>query len=122
MTLVQERAIAKLEAEKDLTGAGRVEKAIAGDTAKALMEFCRQSVDFATAVYNGGSFEECCKGICKGVSGSISDFDIFQRAVKHYLPNADIKYRMEISVGAAAEEAATGNMIHIDFDLESFLE
>ena len=122
MTLVQERAIEKLEVEKDLTGAGRVEMVIAGDTAKALIEFCRQSVDFATAVYNGGSFEECCKSICKGVSGGISDFEIFQRAVKHYLPNADIKYRMEISVGAASAETTADKVIHLDFNLESFLE
>lgn len=120
MTTVQERAIEKLNNEKKLTDGGKVEKAIAGETAKALIEFCTQSIDFATAVYNGGSFEECCKAISKGVGGHVSDFEIFRRAVQHYLPTADIKYRMEIT---AAEPAKTeSKVIHIDFDLESFLE
>ena len=119
MELVQERAIEKLENEKKLTDGGRVEKAIAGDTAKALIDFCKQSVDFAMAVYNGGSFEECCKAISKNVGSSISDFEIFSRAVKHYLPGADIKYRMEIIAGAV-EKATESNVIKLDFNLENF--
>lgn len=121
MTTIQERAIEKLDNEKKLTDSGRVEQAIAGDTAKALQEFCRQSEDFALAVYDGGSFEECCKAVAKGVSGSISDFEVFRRAVKHYLPGADIQYRMEITVNAKTKQADT-NVIHLDFDLASFLE
>ena len=120
MTTVQERAIEKLENEKELTGGGRVAKAIAQETAKALQEFCRQSVDFATAVYDGGSFEECCEAISQGVGSSISDFEVYKKAVQHYLPSADIKFCMEIHVGEAAK-AEPENVIRLDFDLENFL-
>ena len=110
-----------MESEKTLTSAGRVEKAVAAETANALIEFCRQSVEFASAVCFGGSFEECCKAICKNVGSSISDFEIFRRAVKHYLPNADVKYRMEITVGARSARTQSGdNILKLDFDLENF--
>lgn len=120
MTTIQERAIEKLENEKNLTGGGRVAKAIARETAKALQEFCRQSVDFATAVYDGGSFEECCEAVSQGVGSSISDFEIYRKAVQHYLPNADIKFCMEIHVGEAAK-AEPENVIHFNFDLANFM-
>lgn len=123
MTFVQEQAIEKLTNEQKLTDAGKVEKAIAADTAKALMEFCRQSADFAAAVYNGGSFEECCKSIAKGVGGSISDFEVFRRAVRHYMPQADIKYKMEITAATSTQsEPLESKVLNIDFDLGNFLD
>ena len=122
MEKVQEQAIAKLESEKTLTSAGKLEKAIAAETANALMEFCSQSVEFASAVVLGESFEECCKAICKNVGSSISDLEIFRRAVKRYLPNADVKYRMEITVGVRSDkQQSSDNIIKLDFDLENFL-
>ncbi len=123
MTTVQERAIEKLDAEKELTGGDKYAKAVAGETAKALMEFCKQSEDFAKAVCRGGSFEECCVAICKGIGSSISDLEIFRRAVKHYLPEADVQFKMQIRVGetAPAPEREKPKIIQMDFDLASFM-
>ena len=50
---------------------GEVMKA---DVGAALKEFCRQDAEFAQAVAQGGSFDDCMKAVAKGVKGSgISD-------------------------------------------------
>ena len=75
------------------------------------------------AVCRGGSFEECCVAICKGIGSSISDLEVFRRAVKHYLPTADVQFKMRIRVGenAPTPEREKPKIIQMDFDLASFM-
>lgn len=103
-----QEAAAKLKREKG----GKFDKygeAMKGAVASALTELAAQDEDFARAVAHGGSFEECLKAVAKGIKGgSISDLDAFKRAVKHYDPEADVEFRMVLSRGRKAEEAAGG--------------
>lgn len=70
----------------------------------ALVEFCRQTEEFAQAVVQGGSFAECMAAVAKGVGNAISDLDAYRRAVQFYFPGADIRVRMTVNLMASVEE------------------
>lgn len=72
----------------------------------ALVEFCRQTEEFAQAVVQGGSFEQCMVAVAKGVGNSISDLDAYRRAVQFYFPGADIRVKMTVNLMASVEEDA----------------
>lgn len=95
-----EEAKKKLEAEAKAGKFNQYGNAMKGAVLKALKEFCAQSEIFAEAVVKGRSFEECMKAVGKGVTnGSISDLKAYQLAVKYYLPDADVRFCMEIQIG-----------------------
>ena len=78
---------------------GQYQKAIAGATANALKDFCKQESEFLQAVEQSGkSFQDCLDEVVKGISGSISDFDVYSRAVKFYFPGATVHFCMEIDL------------------------
>lgn len=64
----------------------------------ALCEFCEQNEEFAQAVMQGGSFEECMNAVAKNVGSAISDLDAYRRAVQFYFPGADINFQMTIKL------------------------
>ena len=70
---------------------------------KALEDFCRQDVEFAQAVVQGGTFADCMKAVSKGVGSSISDLEASRRAVRFYFPGAEIRMSMTVDlIGDAA--------------------
>lgn len=72
-------------------------KAIEIATATALKQFCDQSEEFARAVIESDkTFDKCLSEIVKGVGSSISDFDVFTKAVQYYFPGAVVEYKMLI--------------------------
>lgn len=72
----------------------------------ALKDFIRQDEEFAQAIVQGGTFEECMKAVAKGCGNSISDLEVCQRAAQFYFPGAKIHFQMVIDLigDAAAEE------------------
>jgi hypothetical protein len=114
-----EQAIEKLKA-----GAGSVkgqkEVAMKGAVLEALTSFCKQDQEFAQAVVQGGSFQECMTAVAKGTGNSISDLDAYQKAVRFYFPGAEIRWTMTIDlIGAAGEpEVKSGGIM---LDLADFL-
>lgn len=68
----------------------------------ALLEFCRQDGEFAQAVVQGGSFEDCMKAVGKCVSGNgVSDMEAYGAAVRFYFPGAGIHVEMTIDLLAS---------------------
>ena len=94
-TFIIEQAKAKIKVsdEKKL---GRYEKAVNSATAAALRSFCEQSEEFARAVIDGKSYDECLKTSCKGIGVAISDLDMFTRAAQFYFPGVRISYTMTL--------------------------
>ncbi|MDE6658410.1 MAG: hypothetical protein K2J88_07510 [Oscillospiraceae bacterium] len=85
---------------------GQYQKAVAEATANTLKNFCRQESEFLQAVEQSGkSFQDCLDSVIKGVSKSISDFDVYTRAVKFYFPCAEIRCRMELDLVGNTETA-----------------
>lgn len=72
-------------------------KAIESATATALKQFCDQSEEFARAIAESDkTFDGCLSEIVKGVGSSISDFDVFTKAVQYYFPGAVVEFKMLI--------------------------
>ena len=65
---------------------------------KALTIFCEQTEEFARAVLDGGSANECIKAVADKIRTrkSVSDFDVYQLAVKYYFPVAVVDFVMKI--------------------------
>ena len=115
-----EKAIKKLEPK---TVKGQKEKVMAEAVAHTLQDFCRQEEEFAQAVVQGGSFQDCMAAVAKGVGQSISDLDAYKKAVQFYFQGAEIRWSMEIDlVGMAGhDEPKTERPAGIVLKLEDFL-
>lgn len=95
------QACEKLSASK-ITG--QREKVMSVLVAQTLRDFCDQSEEFAQAVSQGGSFQECMNHVARGVGNAISDFEAYKKAVQFYFPGADIRMQMTIDlIGGAGE-------------------
>lgn len=124
----KEQALEKLKAERASASYDKYAKIMQAQVHGALVDFCRQDEEFAQAVVQGGTFEECMKAVAKNCGSGISDLEAFRRAVRFYFPGADVKFHMtvnlcadveaEAEVAAAAPVASTGPKI---LDLEDFL-
>ena len=88
--------------KKSLDRYGNVMKQSVHD---ALLDFCRQDEEFAQAVAQGGSFEDCMKDVAKCVKGSaLSDLEAWGAAVKFYFPGAGIKCELRINLCASVDD------------------
>ena len=91
-------AIEKLR-EKNQKEAAKDRKATAIYSAvlKTLEDFCYQDVRFAEAIMkSAGTLGACCEEIAKGSGNSISDIEVYRKAVKYYFPNAKIEFQMKL--------------------------
>ena len=87
----------------------------------ALLEFCEQDEEFAQAVAQGGSFEDCMKAVSKCVKGSgISDMEAYGAAVRFYFPGAEINVTMKIDLLAAVRDAGEEPESGLLIDLSDF--
>lgn len=78
---------------------GRYQKAIAAETAKALVTFCGQEPEFEQAIEQSEkTFQECLDSIVKKVGGSISDLEVYSKAVKFYFSTASVHFSMTIDL------------------------
>ena len=93
-----EEARRKLDEEAKAGKFGAKAAAMKKAVRDALVSFCEQDEEFAQAVVQGGSFEECMKQVENGVGNSISDIDAYKKAVRFYFPGAEVSFRMEIDV------------------------
>ena len=91
---------------------GNAQSFIAEKTAQTLQQFCEQEQEFAQAVEQSGkSFQDCLDYVIKGMikrgnTGSLSDLDAYNRAVKFYFPCAEVHQRFELDLIGNAKESA----------------
>ena len=97
MTQVQTDAIKRLQDKKQRDGAKSRHAAAVYDAVRdALIGFCEQQQEFADAILQGKSLGECCEEIMKGCGSSISDLDVYAKAVEFYFPGAKIEMKMTV--------------------------
>ncbi len=124
-TEIINHAIEKIN-PKSVKNANRYMAAVAEPVAKALHGFCRQSEEFARAITETDrTFQECLETITKGIGQSISDVDIYQRAVGYYFPGAKIEFKMTIRM--SEYETEEPEPVHkpkkkIDLSLDSLID
>lgn len=92
---------------------GRYANAMKDAVRDKLEFFCGQDDEFAQAVAQGGSFEDCMKAVEKEVkNNAVEDLAAYQAAVSFYFPGAKIECRMTIDL--IGEDA--GKKIHLDLN------
>ncbi len=70
----------------------------------ALIVFIKQEEEFAQAIVDSEKkFEDVCKHCVKNCGSSISDLDVFKRAVEFYFPGAGVEFVMKINLSASVE-------------------
>lgn len=92
----RDEAIKKLQREDAAAKYDRYGQAMHGYIRARLEEFCDQDDEFAQAIAQGGSFEDCMKAVCNKIGQSISDLEAVSRAVNFYFPDKKVLFRMEI--------------------------
>lgn len=82
---------------------------------KAMVDFCRQSSEFAGAVLKGGSFADCMKAAAKGFGNYAEGAEVCKKCVQFYVPGAQIRVQwlVEIpdSAGSADKEKEQGGFV-----------
>lgn len=76
---------------------GGKEGAVKDAVCSALVDFCRQSEEFADAVNaTGKTMKECVTEIMRDVGNSISDVELYRRAVQFWLDGADVEAQLRV--------------------------
>ena len=95
------------------------------DVEAALEYFCRQDEEFAQAVIQGGTFEDCMKKVANGCGNGLSDLEAFRRAVQFYFRGADIQFQMKIDLAPHdtddEDEAELSGQRAVVLDFSDFL-
>jgi hypothetical protein len=93
------QAVEKLDKELKAGKFDRYGAAMKQAVHDALLDFCGQDGEFAQAVVQGGSFQDCMTAVGKCVKGSsISDMEAYGAAVRFYFPGAEIRVTMRIDL------------------------
>ena len=86
--------------------------AVKNHVAATITHFCEQNERFAEVVYKTKrTLSDCCAEIMKGCGTSISDIDVYRGAVRNYFPNADIDFRMTITLTGDAPTVEEMNRV-----------
>lgn len=105
----------------------RYAKVIVEPVSEALQDFCRQEEEFARAVLDGGSIEDCISAIVKKISGkqAVSDLEVYQVAAEYYFPGAVVEFRMQIHMSKYELQEPASDLEQqqsIDLSLDSLLD
>ena len=73
--------------------------AVSGAVKAALEDFCRQNHEFEQAVLQGRSLADCIEHTVKGCGNSISDIEVYRKAVEFYFPTAKVHMGLTIDLG-----------------------
>lgn len=104
---------------------GRYENAVNNAVSQTLRAFCEQSEEFARAIVESDkTYDDCLTAICKGLGSSISDFDLYTKAVQFWFPGAVVEYKMTIRMSEyeTEEEQHEEPKTDISLSLDSLLD
>ena len=115
----KEKALDKLEAEQKTANYDRYAKVMKNSVREALESFCRQDEEFAQAVVQGGTFEDCMKAVATNCGNGISDLEAYRRAARFYFPGSEVRFQMSIDLCGDVREPDGGQKIVL-MGLEDF--
>lgn len=105
----------KIEAEglKNLSPHGN---AVSKDVCNVLIMFCEQDEEFAQAIVQGGKkLKDCIESTVRGVRDSVSDLEVYKRAVEFYFTGATVHMNLTIDLIGEAT-APQKQSIGLSFD------
>lgn len=107
-----EQAIGKITIEKKTKPSAKKAAAVFEAVVTALLDFVAQDDEFAQAVVQTEkTVSDCCDKIMKGVGNSISDVQVYKKAVAFYFPGADVKVQMTIDLCAGVSDDSAGGTV-----------
>lgn len=115
----KEKALGKLEAEQKTAKYDRYAQVMKNSVREALESFCRQDDEFAQAVVQGGTFEDCMKAVAKNCGNGISDLEAYRRAARFYFPGSEVRFQMSIDLCGDVQEQ-DGGQEAVVLNLEDF--
>ena len=109
MTQVQMEAIRKLQDKAQREGAkSRYATAVYDSVRDTLVGFCEQNAEFADAILQAEkTLGECCDTIMQKCGQSISDVEVYARAVNFYFPGAKVEMKMTVYMSEFEREGAS---------------
>ena len=110
---------AKMKLSGKLTGLNRYEDVICEPVRQCMLDFCEQNGEFAQAVAQGGSFQECLKACSRGIGQACSDLEVYKRAVQFYFKGADVHMKLTVDLG---DGGFSDNSKSIGLSLDSLLD
>ncbi len=112
----REQALEKLKAERASATYDKYAKIMQPQVHGALEDFCRQDEEFAQAVVQGGTFEECMKAVAKNCGTGISDLEAFRRAARFYFPGSEVRFQMSIDLCGGVREPDGQGAVVVSLD------
>lgn len=104
-------------------GLSKKGNAVADAVIRALSDFCRQNAEFRQAVEQGGELKDCIESTVKGVGSSVSDLEVYRRAVQFFFPGAEIRMTMTLDLGDDGfSNTAESAKKAVTLDLDSLLD
>lgn len=111
---MKELAKEKIKKERTVVNGNNYVKAVAPFVADVLTEFIEENAELATAIAScEKTLNECCSEITKDAEQYLSDLEVYKRAVKFYLPDADLKCEMRVVLPGGGKK--------FNLSLESFI-
>ena len=126
MNINAQKAVNKLEGEFKKANFNKYGKVVGEPVLKTLKEFCNQNEEFALAVLQTDkTIQQCVEHTVKGIKQSISDIEVYSKAVEFYFPGATIRFSMTIDLGDGGfsnSETPQEHPDNINLSLDSLLD
>lgn len=105
MNEYRDQALKKIQAEYKSGKYDRYGQVMKADVLRQIEDFIEQDDEFAQAVVQGGTFEDCMKAVAKSCGQALSDVEAYRRAAAFYFPGATVKMQLTIDlIGDAAKD------------------
>lgn len=105
---------------------GKKAQAVKQAVLGALEDFCGQNAEFEQAVLQGGSVADCIESTVKGSGSSISDLEVYRKAVEFYFPTALIRTSMTLDLGdggySGEDKPITMSTNKVELSLDDLLD
>lgn len=118
MNEYQQKALEKLKSAK--TPAGNHQRAVFKPVVAALEDFCRQDEEFARAVIQGGTVEDCVNAVVQGVNASLSDLEAYRRAAGFFFPGSVVEMKLTIYMSRHEMEKEAPREGRVVLNLEDY--
>lgn len=123
INITAKKAQKKLSDELSAANLSRRAQVIAEPTLEALNTFCEQNEEFAQAVLQTNkTFAECAENAVKGAGGSLSDIEVYRKAVGFYFKGADVHFNMTIDLGDGSDILKQTARPPVSLSLDSLLD
>lgn len=107
------RAVEKLDEQLKTLNGDRHIGVMKKPVHDALVNFCNQNEEFAQAVVEGGSFEDCMTAVAKNCGNGLSDLQAYERAVNFYFAGAKVHMELHIQLEPAEMESERGIVLNL---------